>query len=61
MEKKQASVQLIALLSSFGGDPVTVATKFEVTSVSHLSHPGTLMAVGILRGDDIWHSFDAIT
>jgi hypothetical protein len=60
MEKKQTSIQLIALLSSVGGNPVTMATKFEVTSVGHLSHPGTVMAIGILRGSDIWHSFDAI-
>jgi len=61
MEKKQASIKLIALPSSVGGNPVTTATKFEVTSVSYLSHPGTVMAVGILRGDNIWHSFDAIS
>jgi hypothetical protein len=61
MEKEQASIQLIALLTSVGSNPVAMATKFEVTSVSHLSHPGTVMAVGIFRGDDIWHSFDAIS
>lgn len=60
MEKKQASTQLIALLPSVGGNLVAMATKSEVTSVSHLSHPGNVMAVGILRDDDIWHSFDAI-
>jgi hypothetical protein len=60
MEKKQTSIQLIALLSSVGGNPVTMATKFEGTSVSHLRHPGTVMAVGILRDDVIWLSFDAI-
>jgi hypothetical protein len=60
MEKKQASIQLITLLSFVGGNPVTMATKFEVTSVSHLSRLGTVLAVGILRLNDIWHSFDAI-
>jgi len=47
MEKKQASTPLIALLPSVGGNPVAMATKFEVTPVSHLSHSGTVMAVGI--------------